>query len=121
MAAVALTACLVAAVHAVVAPWRPPALSPAAAVCRRAACTMTSPFEKENRYVDEMMETARRISRRGFGILAADESVPTAGKRLQTIGLDNTPENRRAFREVSQCPGCRARSVACAPRQPCRL
>jgi fructose-bisphosphate aldolase class I len=62
---------------------------------------MTSPFEKENRYVDEMIETARRISRRGFGILAADESVPTAGKRLQTIGLENTPENRRAFREVS--------------------
>lgn len=66
----------------------------------RATARMTSLFEKENPYVEQMVATARQISRRGYGILAADESLVTAGKRLETIGLDNTVENRRAFREV---------------------
>eukprot|EP00965_Chrysotila_dentata_P206787 6183742-Pleurochrysis_carterae.AAC.4 len=35
-----------------------------------------------------------------FGILATDESIPTAGKRLASIGVDNELENRRAFREL---------------------
>lgn len=34
------------------------------------------------------------------GILAADESLGTAGKRLEAIGLANTPELRNAWREV---------------------
>ena len=33
------------------------------------------------------------------GILAADESVGTAGKRLASIGMENTEENRRRMRE----------------------
>jgi len=36
----------------------------------------------------------------GKGILAADESNKTAGKRLDAIGLENTEENRRAFRDL---------------------
>jgi fructose-bisphosphate aldolase class I len=34
------------------------------------------------------------------GILAADESNSTAGKRLASIGLESTPENRRRYREL---------------------
>lgn len=34
------------------------------------------------------------------GILAADESNSTAGKRLATINLESTPENRRRYREL---------------------
>jgi len=50
--------------------------------------------------LEEMKETANRIARRGFGILATDESIPTAGKRLHTIGVENTYENRQNFREL---------------------
>lgn len=34
------------------------------------------------------------------GILAADESVSTAGKRLATIHLESTEDNRRRYREL---------------------
>lgn len=46
----------------------------------------------------QLMETARRIVSPGRGILAADESTGTMGKRLKAIGAENTPENRIAFR-----------------------
>ena len=61
---------------------------------------MMSPFEMENRFIDEMCTTAKRVARRGHGILATDESTPTAGKRLATIGVENTEVNRRAYREM---------------------
>lgn len=34
----------------------------------------------------------------GKGILAVDESTKTIGKRLQSIGVENTEENRKAYR-----------------------
>lgn len=34
----------------------------------------------------------------GKGILAVDESTNTIGKRLASIGVDNTEENRQAYR-----------------------
>lgn len=36
----------------------------------------------------------------GKGLLAADESDPTAGKRLEMAGLPNQPGNRQDFREI---------------------
>lgn len=36
----------------------------------------------------------------GRGLLAADESLNTAGKRLQKIGVENTEANRRAMRDM---------------------
>ena len=36
----------------------------------------------------------------GKGILAADESMKTVGKRFASIALENTEDNRRAFREM---------------------
>ena len=36
----------------------------------------------------------------GHGILAMDESNATCGKRLDSIGLENTENNRRAYREL---------------------
>lgn len=47
---------------------------------------------------DELKETASRLAARGKGLLAVDESTPTIGKRLATIGLENTEENRQAYR-----------------------
>jgi len=50
--------------------------------------------------LDAMMETARALTARGKGILAADESHGTIGKRFAAIGVENTPENRRRYREM---------------------
>lgn len=36
----------------------------------------------------------------GKGILAADESFPTIGKRFKELGIDSTEANRRAYREM---------------------
>jgi len=51
-------------------------------------------------YRKELMETANRIARPGYGILAADESTGTLGKRFESIGLENTSENARRYREL---------------------
>lgn len=50
--------------------------------------------------IQDLKETAARLSRRGHGILAADESVNTIGKRLKAKGLENNSETRRKLREV---------------------
>lgn len=49
---------------------------------------------------EELKRIANAIVAPGKGILAADESVGTMGKRLTDIGLENTDENRRAYREL---------------------
>ena len=43
---------------------------------------------------------ARELVAAGKGILAADESSPTIEKRLKSIGVVSTEENRRAYREL---------------------
>eukprot|EP00752_Nemacystus_decipiens_P002459 g2315.t1 len=49
-------------------------------------------------YKEELAETAKKIAGPGKGILAVDESTNTIGKRLASIGVDNTEENRQAYR-----------------------
>ncbi|XP_068152059.1 fructose-bisphosphate aldolase isoform X1 [Drosophila tropicalis] len=49
---------------------------------------------------DELRGIAQAIVAPGKGILAADESVSTMGKRLQDIGVENTEDNRRAYRQL---------------------
>ena len=46
----------------------------------------------------KLAKTAQQIVAPGKGILAADESTSTMGKRLKSIGVENTPENRIGFR-----------------------
>nr|CAI5848173.1 unnamed protein product [Callosobruchus analis] len=55
---------------------------------------------------DELRKIANAIVAPGKGILAADESVSTMGKRLADIGLENTDENRRKYRQLlfTTCP-----------------
>jgi fructose-bisphosphate aldolase class I len=48
----------------------------------------------------KMYETVAALMAPGKGILAADESDSTAGKRLEMVHLPNTPENRQNFREL---------------------
>ncbi len=45
-------------------------------------------------------DIARQMVTPGKGILAADESPASAGKRLAAVGMENTPENRRAYRDL---------------------
>ncbi|XP_067125194.1 fructose-bisphosphate aldolase [Centruroides vittatus] len=49
---------------------------------------------------DELKKIANSIVAPGKGILAADESTATMGKRLQGIGVENTEDNRRAYRQL---------------------
>ncbi|KAJ3105769.1 hypothetical protein HDU97_007589 [Phlyctochytrium planicorne] len=48
----------------------------------------------------ELFETAHAIVANGKGILAADESTGTIGKRFEPIKVENVEENRRAYREL---------------------
>ncbi|KAM3139466.1 Fructose-bisphosphate aldolase 5 [Paramecium bursaria] len=48
----------------------------------------------------ELAETAQRIVTPGKGILAADESQGTIGKKFVQINVENTEEHRRAYREL---------------------
>uniref|UniRef100_A0A8D8PTJ1 Fructose-bisphosphate aldolase n=1 Tax=Cacopsylla melanoneura TaxID=428564 RepID=A0A8D8PTJ1_9HEMI len=49
---------------------------------------------------EELRKIAQAIVAPGKGILAADESVSTMGKRLVDIGVENTDENRRQYRQL---------------------
>jgi fructose-bisphosphate aldolase, class I len=50
---------------------------------------------------EETLEaTARALVAPGKGILAADESTGTIEKRLKTIEVESTEDNRRAYREM---------------------
>jgi len=48
----------------------------------------------------KLYETVATLMAPGKGILAADESDATAGKRLAMVHLPNEPENRQDFREI---------------------
>ncbi|MFW5661291.1 MAG: class I fructose-bisphosphate aldolase, partial [Oceanicaulis sp.] len=50
--------------------------------------------------LDQLNEIALRMVAPGKGILAADESTGTIGKRFDTIGLQNTEDHRRDWREM---------------------
>tara|TARA_Y100000817_G_scaffold42654_1_gene29334 strand:+ start:136 stop:1152 length:1017 start_codon:yes stop_codon:yes gene_type:complete len=50
--------------------------------------------------LDNIEEIASFIVADGKGILAADESNPTCGKRFDSIGVESTEENRRDYREM---------------------
>jgi fructose-bisphosphate aldolase class I len=49
---------------------------------------------------EELQTTLAKLIRPGRGILAADESLPTIAKRFQPLGIENTEENRRAYRSL---------------------
>lgn len=48
----------------------------------------------------ELAANARAIVTPGKGILAADESTGTIGKRFANIQVENTEDNRRAYRQL---------------------
>jgi fructose-bisphosphate aldolase class I len=50
--------------------------------------------------LDELNKVANAMVAPGKGILAADESTGTIKRRFETIGVDNTEDNRRDYREL---------------------
>jgi fructose-bisphosphate aldolase class I len=50
--------------------------------------------------LDALNKTANAMVAPGKGILAADESTGTMGKRMAAIGVENTEEHRRDYREL---------------------
>ena len=50
--------------------------------------------------LNNLEEIASYIVSEGKGILAADESNPTCGKRFDSIGVESTEDNRRDYREM---------------------
>ncbi len=43
---------------------------------------------------------AKQLVTRGKGVLAADESLGSIGKRFEALGIENSHENRKAYREM---------------------
>src|SRR5207253_3147907 len=49
---------------------------------------------------NDLHDTAKALVAEGKGILAADESDSTIKKRFDSIGVESTEENRRAYRDL---------------------
>jgi len=49
---------------------------------------------------EELEQTIKDMVQVGKGILAADESTGTATKRLSSINVESTEDNRRKYREL---------------------
>jgi len=50
--------------------------------------------------LEQLNKVAAAMTAPGRGILAADESTGTIGKRFDAIGVPSTPDNRRDYREL---------------------
>jgi len=57
-------------------------------------------MDSEIERIQGLWSTAEDLMVEGKGILAADESNGTIGRRFEPIGVENTEENRRAYREL---------------------
>jgi len=62
--------------------------------------TLEHPTDATCPFKAELIATAAAISTPGKGILAADESTGTITKRLNSIGVEATPENRNGYRNL---------------------
>jgi fructose-bisphosphate aldolase class I len=50
--------------------------------------------------IEQLAETAQAMIAPGKGIIAIDESTSTIARRFADVGIENTEENRRAYREL---------------------
>ena len=48
----------------------------------------------------KLIATAKAMVADDKGLLAIDESTPTIGKRFEKVGIPQTEENRRSYREL---------------------
>jgi len=52
------------------------------------------------KFKQELIENANKVATSGKGILAADESTGTIGKRFDGIQVENNESNRQAYRQL---------------------
>lgn len=52
------------------------------------------------KFEDQLKATAKAMMTRGKGLLAADESSGTIAKRFEAVGIENSEENRREYRQM---------------------
>jgi len=57
-------------------------------------------FELSLSEEQELRDTVLKATQPGKGFLAADDTNDAMGKRLNGVGLENTPENRRRYRQL---------------------
>src|SRR5476649_1455447 len=69
---------------------------PMGRICRRSATGTGAP----DMNVTTLIATAAALTANGKGLLAMDESNPTADKRFAALGIPQTPEMRRAYRDM---------------------
>jgi fructose-bisphosphate aldolase class I len=50
--------------------------------------------------MESLINTANAMVEKGKGILAADESTPTCTKRLNSINVESSYENRNEYRDL---------------------
>jgi fructose-bisphosphate aldolase, class I len=50
--------------------------------------------------IEQLEDIAQQMVTVGKGIIAIDESTSTIKKRFESVGIENTEENRRAYREM---------------------
>jgi fructose-bisphosphate aldolase, class I len=50
--------------------------------------------------IDQLADIAQAMVAKGKGIIAIDESNATCAKRFESVGIPNSEENRRAYREM---------------------
>lgn len=75
--------------------------------------------------IENLEEIAQAMVAPGKGIIAVDESATTIKKRIEAVGLENTEENRRKYRQLllthrawvstSPVPSCLTRPSARRP------
>jgi fructose-bisphosphate aldolase class I len=66
------------------------------------SCARRRPFSGSvsGALTDQLAATARALVAPGKGILAADESFGSIAKRFDSIGVESTEQNRRAYRDL---------------------
>lgn len=69
---------------------------------------MTIASAAPSQFREELVKTANAIVADGKGILAADESTGTIGKRFKDINVENNEANRRAYRDLLFTAGSKA-------------
>src|SRR6266498_3570148 len=70
------------------------------AFCEEEDDDLARNLQERNMRSENLESVAKKLVAPGKGILAADESSGTIEKRLKSINVPSTEENRRAYREV---------------------
>src|ERR1035441_3658451 len=71
-------------------------------------------MEQPQMNTQELTDTAKKMVAGDKGLLAMDESTPTCNKRFAKLGIPQTEEVRRAYREMIVTTPCLGESISAA-------